>query len=78
MGEEQKEFMDALRDHSRTDEKNFDAINHNLTVIKENHLTHIERSTAQLSTDISWIKKLIWLVAGAIIAWLINDIFNLL
>ncbi len=46
--------------------------------IKENHLTHINVSLAKIQTDLTWIKKFFWLVAGSAVATIVASVINLL
>jgi hypothetical protein len=46
--------------------------------IKENHLSHINTSLAKIQTDLIWIKKFFWLVAGSAIAAIVASIVNLM
>lgn len=77
-----KELLDS---HIVADGKNFDSINETLKLIKENHLTHIEKamnnienSHIKLETNTDWLLKFFWIIAGASVGGLITSIFNLI
>jgi len=77
-----KELLDS---HIIADGKKFDAINETLKLIKENHLTHIEKSMnaienshIKLETNTDWLLKFFWIIAGASLGGLITSVFNLI
>lgn len=45
--------------------------------IKENHLAHIERDLSTIVTDVDWIKRFFWLLAGAAVSSLVANIVSL-
>jgi len=49
-----------------------------IKVIKENHLSHIQESIAEIETNMSWLIKTYWVFATAGIGGLITGIFNLI
>jgi len=53
--------------------------------IKDNHLHHIEKDMSSLQghlkeikTDVDWLKRTYWLVAGSSIGGLVTGLFNLI
>lgn len=46
--------------------------------IKDNHLSHLRLDMAELKTDMSWLKKYHWIIAGAAIGGLATGIINIL
>ena len=77
-----KELLDS---HIIADGKKFDAINETLKLIKENHLTHIEKSMnaienshIKLETNTDWLLKFFWIIAGTSLGGLITSLFNLI
>jgi hypothetical protein len=77
-----KELVD---NHIVADGKNFDAINETLRSIKENHLSHIEKSMnsienshIQLKTNTEWLLKFFWIIAGASIGGLVTSVMTLI
>lgn len=51
--------QDLLREHIRTEEEQILCIMDSIKVIKENHLAHIEKSVAEHTEAIDWIKKIV-------------------
>lgn len=77
-----KELLDS---HIVADGKKFDSINETLKLIKENHLTHIEKamnnienSHIKLETNTDWLLKFFWIIAGASVGGLVTSLFNLI
>jgi hypothetical protein len=77
-----KELLDS---HIIADGKKFDSINETLKLIKENHLTHIEKamnsienSHIKLETNTDWLLKFFWIIAGTSVGGLITSLFNLI
>lgn len=56
--------------------KDVDKIKSDITVIKENHLQHIEGDIRELKTDVSWIKKIQWFSITTSIGTLIAIVVN--
>lgn len=46
--------------------------------LKENHFAHLSADVTALKTDVTWLKKFFWIVAGASVGSLIANVFNLL
>jgi hypothetical protein len=46
--------------------------------IKENHLAHIERNTANVMNDMEWIKRFFWIIATSSISALVASLFTLI
>ena len=68
-------LADSFKDHTKADKEGFDAIHQTLTVMKENHLAHIQTDMAKQSTDIDWIKKILWAFLGPLIGGFIGMIY---
>lgn len=78
-------FETLLKEHTDQEEKKFDSINNTLEKIKDNHLAHIEKSMADMSsshtemkTNLSWLLKFFWLIMASSIGGLITSLFTLL
>lgn len=72
------EIVEMFKEHTRSDEKGFEAIHATLTKIKDNHLAHIEKATTKQATDIEWFKKFFWLIASTSVGSLIAALMNLI
>ena len=68
----------ALDDHIESDKQIFDMIEKKLEKILDNHLFHLEKDSATTTTNVEWLMKTYWLVAGASIAGLITGVLNLI
>lgn len=71
-------IVKSLDDHIKDDEKGFGTIHQALSMIKENHLAHIEQSMAKQATDIGWLKQFFWLIASASVGSLVVALMNLI
>lgn len=63
--------------HERLDEA-IKEVSKNVKKIETNHLYHLGLALEALKTDVTWLKKFFWIVAGASIGSLIAALFNLL
>lgn len=67
-----------LRQHIQDDREFQREITGDIKVIKENHLHHIEQSTARIETNIDWLMRFFWIIATAAIGGLVSGLLNLL
>ena len=58
--------------------KDIEVIKKDINVIKNNHLSHMEKDISSMQTDIGWMKKFFWIVATASIGGLITGLLQLL
>ncbi len=76
MPRDMQELSDALDEHEKKDEFFHGTVRDSLDVIKNNHLAHIQASMATMESDIAWITKSYWLVAGALVGILAKLFFK--
>ena len=43
----------------------------------DNHITHISADISQIKTDIDWIKRFFWLIAGSTITAIVAAVLGL-
>ena len=74
-----------LENHIKSNENSFKDMKLEIREIKENHLVHIQKDVNDLKvdvnevkTDVSWLKKFLFIVAGASVGGLITGLINLL
>ena len=65
------QFQQIITDHIAADRDAFIEIHSTLKEIKENHLHHIEKDIAGVKTDVSWIKRIFFIVLAAAVGLLI-------
>ena len=58
--------------------KDIGDIKADINIIKNNHLSHIEIDVSELKTDMRWLKKFFFVVAGTSIGALITGLIQLL
>jgi len=75
--------IEVISEHAKDDKEYQDAtktdmseIRGDIRIIKENHLSHIEKAIERISTDMEWMKKTYWIVATATVGGLIVGLFN--
>ena len=44
----------------------------------DNHLVHAAKDTAEIRSDVGWLKKFFWIVSASSIGALVTGLFNLL
>lgn len=71
-------ISESFKEHAKQDEKGFDGIHETLTVMKENHLAHIEKATAKQATDIEWLKKIMWLFLVPIVGGFVGIVYQIM
>ena len=59
-------------------EKAVDEIKNDIKSIKDNHLAHIQASMACIQSDMDWIKRFFWLVAGVAVTAIIGAVLGLI
>jgi hypothetical protein len=69
---------DTLRYRVISVEKDIEGIQEQVTLIKDNHLAHIQDDVTALKTDMTWLKKFFWVVASASIGSLLAGLINLI
>ena len=74
----------TMGDHLSTIEKTVERNSKAIDTIKDNHLVHIgddinglKTGMVEVKTDLKWLKKTYWLVAGASIGSLVAAVINL-
>lgn len=74
-----------LKDHIIEEQSHITEIKEDIKSIKENHLAHIQEAmtsmkitTESLKTDMDWVKKFFWIIAGASIGGLVTGLINLI
>lgn len=73
-GELNRNFQTHLAHDSQYKER----ISNEISLIKENHLAHIEVDMSKMQTNIDWLLKYHWIIATASIGGLIASLMNLL
>lgn len=68
----------ALKEHMAADQMLFEKVSDTLQNIKENHLAHMQASSAATQADISWIKKILWLVLVPVATSFVEQIYKLI
>ena len=72
------DIKQLIAEHVKADADNFGEIRTELRLIRENHLQHIQIATQKNTTDLEWLKKAFWVVAGASVSSFIAAIVNML
>lgn len=76
--EQIKSVRETIAQHSMEDKENFKEIREILTVIKENHLYHIEKDIAVIKNSNMWMGRFIWLVISVFVSGIISYVFTML
>jgi len=78
-----QELTRRFDEHMTNDERMFTKISDDLEKIKDNHLAHIQTAmelmqldVAKTKNDMSWVKRLVFAVSGAVIAGVGTLIFK--
>ena len=71
MTDRTEKFEQLVLDHITADRDAFIEIHSTLKEIKENHLHHIEKDLSGVKTDVSWIKRIFFIVLAAAVGLLI-------
>ena len=84
-GEEITRIAQAFESHTKLDDERFGAIQNTLNLIKENHLTHIEKSLNNIENDFikvktnqEWQLKFFWIIATGVLGALVTAVATLL
>jgi len=84
-GEEITRIAQAFDSHTKLDDERFGAIQNTLNSIKENHLTHIEKSLNNIENDFikvktnqEWQLKFFWIIATGVLGALVTAVATLL
>jgi len=67
-----------LREHTQEDRHEFAKIHDVLSVIKENHLAHIQADMATLKADTKWQTWLLRLAVAGVLAGFIERLYQIL
>jgi len=59
-------------------EKSLDKVDVKLNKVLTNDLPHIQETLTQVVTDVAWLKRSYWLVAGASVGALATGVISLL
>ena len=57
-------LKESMENHFESDNVRFTEIRDILESIRSNHLAHIQSDLDIMKTDMAWIKKFFWLIAG--------------
>lgn len=83
--QELKDTKDDFRVHAEDDREfqkdtvaDIKDIKDSITKIKDNHLAHIQVAMEKTSTNVDWLMRYHWIIAGASIGGLVTGILNII
>lgn len=59
-------------------EKRIDNLEEKVDLLKDNHVAHLAVDVTGVKTDVKWLKKFFWIVAGSSITGMLAGVGNLL
>lgn len=58
--------------------ESIDMIRNDIAKIRDNHLFHLENDMSSIKTNVDWLSRFFWIIAGASVGGLVTGIINLL
>lgn len=66
-----------IDDHIEREEKAIEEVRSMLSVIKDNHLAHIEPAVKALEADVDWLKRITLIAMGAAISGMVGIFYQI-